>query len=152
MADARASSLKAAQSSNYCQNSATTDSGKQGWRHSKDGRRRFRWPCRIVAPVMQIMKRHGARYANKDAVIGPISTADGGPTLAQYACARHMCTGAVHVLLVHGIAWALVPRIEAGSRACFPVSSHGVSRVLSVAATSALLRGVIQGTAESELS
>ena len=57
---------------------------------------------------------------------------EGGIILAQYACARHMCVGAVHVLLVDGHAWALVPRIKAGHSSSLCQSRHnGFSRVLS---------------------
>jgi hypothetical protein len=79
---------------------------------------------------------------------------EAGAARAQYACARHMCVGAVHVLLVDGLAWALVPRIEAGSRACFASLVTMASLApLPVAATFGLPSGVIpRAIAESELS
>jgi hypothetical protein len=80
----------------------------------------------------------------------------GGPGAARahHACARHMCVAAVHVLLVGGLAWALVPRIKAGSRACFASLVTMASLApLPVAATSGLPSGVIpRAIAESELS
>jgi hypothetical protein len=107
----------------------------------------------IVAPVVQIVKRHGARYAVNNLVIGPISAANQGQRgrnmHALVTCASALYTSYWSAGLLGHSFRASRP----GGQLALPVSSPWLLSSSPVAATFARPSGVIpRAIAESELS